>query len=95
MIEERRREFFFEGRFHADKLRYGLWFPRGRGKDHKGIQYGFTTCHLMPESEYELNQNIIDEFGVDYDGPDVTDLNYTFQLKLSRAVEWPVPSTLP
>ena len=41
------------------------------------------------------NQNIIDEFGADYDGPDVTDLNYTFELKLSRAVEWPVPSTLP
>ena len=95
MIEERRREFFFEGRHHADKLRYGLWFPRGRGKDHKGIQFGFTYCSLMPESEYELNPNIIDEFGTDYDGPDVTDLNYTFQLKLSRAVEWPVPSTLP
>jgi hypothetical protein len=95
MIEERRREFFFEGRFHADKLRYGLWFPRGRGKDHKGIQYGFTTCHLMPESEYELNQNIIDEFGVDYDGPDVTDLNYSYELKLSRAVDWPVPNTNP
>jgi hypothetical protein len=95
IIEERRREFFFEGRFPADKLRYGLWYPRGRGKDHKGIQYGFTYCLLMPISEYQLNQNIIDEFGEDYEGPDVTDLSYTFQLKLSRPVQWPVPTMVP
>ena len=95
MIEERRREFFFEGRHHADKLRYGLWFPRGRGKDHKGIQFGFTYCLLMPISEYELNENIIDQFAAGYEGPDISDLSYTFQLQLSRTAQWPVPLTLP
>jgi hypothetical protein len=49
----------------------------------------------MPISEYQLNQNIIDEFGEDYEGPDVTDLSYTFQLKLSRPVQWPVPTMVP
>ena len=95
MIEERRREFFFEGRFPADKLRYGLWYPRGRGKDHKGIAFGFTYCLLMPISEYQLNPNIIEEFGLDYEGPDVSDLSYDFQLKLSRQVQWPVPTMVP
>ena len=95
MIEERRREFFFEGRHLADKLRYGLWFPRGRGKDHKGIQFGFGYCWLMPLDEYNVNQAIIDEFGADYEGPDITDLNYIYANQLSRTVAWPVPLTLP
>ena len=95
MIEERRREFFFEGRHYADKLRYGLWFPRGRGKDHKGIQFGFSYCNLMPITEYQLNPEIIAEFGAGYEGPDVTDVNYTYANQLTRPVQWPVPATLP
>lgn len=95
MIEERRREFFFEGRHLADKLRYGLWFPRGQGKDHKGIQFGFGYCSLMPISEYELNQDIIDEFGAGYEGPDIRNTTYVYPNQLSRPVAWPVPLTLP
>jgi hypothetical protein len=57
IIEERRREFFYEGRYHADKLRYDLWFPRSQGFNHKGVAYGPTTCLPMPESEYILNPN--------------------------------------
>ena len=58
IIEERRREFFFEGRFHADKLRYDLWFPESRGFNHKGIAYGPTTCLPLSEDERILNPNI-------------------------------------
>ena len=94
IIEERRRELFFEGRFHADKLRYGLWFPRGRGKDHKGFQFGFAYCLLMPVNEYQLNQNIVDAHGAGYEGPDLQDLGYEFELEMGREVEWPVPSSL-
>ena len=50
---------------------------------------------LMPISEYERNENIIDGFGVGYEGPDISDLSYTFQLQLSRPVQWPVPLPLP
>jgi starch-binding outer membrane protein, SusD/RagB family len=60
IIEERRREFFFEGRFLADKLRFGLWFPMGVGANHKGFTYGNAQCFLMPESEYEANPNLPD-----------------------------------
>ena len=96
MIEERRREFFLEGRWHADKLRYGLWFPRGLGKDHKSVEFGFAYCFLMPVGEYQLNDNIVEEFGADYEGPDVTTLSYTYPLEQTfKVVQWPVPLTLP
>lgn len=94
LIEERRREFFFENRHHADKLRYGLWFPRGRGKDHKGTQFNFSMCLLMPVEEYQLNPFIVESYASGYEGPDLQDLSYEFQLKLDRPVEWPVPSEL-
>jgi hypothetical protein len=95
-IEERRREFFFEGRHFADKLRYGLWFPRGRGKDHKGIQFGFGYCNLMPIDEYQLNPEVIAAFGADYEGPDITEISYTYaNQQTRRTVQWPVPATLP
>ncbi len=94
LIEERRREFFFENRHHADKLRYGLWFPRGRGKDHKGTQFNFAYCQLMPIDEYQLNQDIVANHPVGYEGPDLQDLSYKFQLELDRPVEWPVPGEL-
>lgn len=58
IIEERRREFFFEGRFHADKLRYDLWFPRGQGFNHKGIAYGNVTCLPLSDQERILNPNL-------------------------------------
>lgn len=90
IIEERRREFFLEGRHHADKLRYGLWFPRGRGWNHKQVRYGLEYCLLMPEDAYDLNQNIQDG----YSGPDLSDLSYTFQLEVDREAGWPVPATL-
>ncbi len=95
LIEERRREFFMEGgRHYADKLRYGLWFPRGRGWNHKTVRYGLGYCMLMPTDAYELNPNV--EPG--YEGPDLSDLNYTFQLTIDRPIElgvdWPVPASL-
>ena len=49
----------------------------------------------MPISEYELNENIIEQFAAGYEGPDISDLSYTFQLQLSRTAQWPVPLTLP
>jgi hypothetical protein len=91
LIEERRREFFLEGRHHADKLRYGLWFPRGRGWNHKSVRYGLEYCLLMPESGYELN----DQITAGYTGPDLSDLNYDFELKVARVAAWPLPSSLP
>ena len=48
---------FLEGRHHADKLRYGLWFPRGQNFNHKGVAYGPTTCLPIDETELELNPN--------------------------------------
>lgn len=56
--EERRREFFYEGRFHADKLRYDLWFPRGEGFNHKGMAYGTTTCLPLADAERVNNPNL-------------------------------------
>jgi hypothetical protein len=91
LIEERRREFFLEGRHHADKLRYGLWFPRGRGWNHKSVRYGLEYCLLMPESAYELN----DQVTAGYTGPDLSDLTYDFALKVARVAEWPIPASLP
>jgi starch-binding outer membrane protein, SusD/RagB family len=65
IIEERRREFFLEGRFFAEKLRQGLWFPRNVGNNHKAVAYGNATCWMMPVSEYQNNPNVPD----DYEGP--------------------------
>jgi hypothetical protein len=65
IIEERRREFFFEGRFLAEKLRQDLWFPRNVGANHKAVTYGNATCFMMPVSEYQNNPNI----PAGYEGP--------------------------
>lgn len=62
IIEERRREFFFEGRFLAEKLRKDLWFPRGVGSNHKAVSYGNATCFMMPLVEYQNNPNIPDGY---------------------------------
>lgn len=91
IIEERRREFFLEGgRHYVDKLRYGLWFPRGRGHNHKSVRYGLGYCMLMPASAYQLNPTIPDG----YEGPDLSDPSYTFEVTVERAPTWPVPQTL-
>ncbi len=65
IIEERRREFFFEGRFLAEKLRKELWFPMGVGANHKAVTYGRARCFMMPLSEYQNNPNI----PAGYEGP--------------------------
>lgn len=92
IVEERRREFFLEGaRHYMDKLRYGFWFPRGQGVDHKGDRYGFAYCLLMPENAYELNENV----PADYTGVDLSDRSYTWELEIDDKPQWPVPSELP
>jgi hypothetical protein len=77
IIEERRREFFLEGRHYADKLRFGLWFPRGQGFDRKSEAYGLSYCMLMPMAEYENNRNI----PAGYEGPDLSNPSYRFVLR--------------
>jgi starch-binding outer membrane protein, SusD/RagB family len=56
LIEERRREFFLEGRRHADMLRYGVPFATGVG--HKGTPYGSTTCYPLAQAELDGNPNL-------------------------------------
>jgi starch-binding outer membrane protein, SusD/RagB family len=58
IIEERRREFFYEARFHSTKLEHDLWFPEGTGFNHKGLAYGTTTCLPIPDDEILLNPNL-------------------------------------
>jgi hypothetical protein len=61
IIEERRRALFLEGRFYATKLLNPdlLWFPRAQGHSvEKGEAYNGAVKHLMPESEYVLNENL-------------------------------------
>lgn len=58
LLEERRRTFFFEGRWHADKLRNDLWFPAGQGFNHKGVAYGDATCLELSDRERDANPNI-------------------------------------
>jgi hypothetical protein len=65
IIEERRREFFLEGRFFPEKLRKELWFPRNAGVNHKNVPYGNATCWMMPVSEYQNNPNVPEG----YEGP--------------------------
>lgn len=95
IIEEMRREFFFEGRFYANKLRLGLWFPRGQGRQHRDFAYGTGYCQLMPTNDYQLNPHITESFGAGYEGPDTGDLTYKYQLRVDRVANWPVPSELP
>jgi hypothetical protein len=59
ILEERRREFFLEGRFWSEKLRNDLWFPRGVGTSPIVARpWGTATCVLMPQIEYDLNPNL-------------------------------------
>lgn len=56
VLEERRRELFFEGRRLSDKLRHGIAFPTGQ--NHKGEPFGPTTCMPLPNVERFANPNI-------------------------------------
>lgn len=58
ILEERRRTFFYEGRWHSDKLRNSLFFPEGLGFNHKGVAYGEATCLELSERERESNPNL-------------------------------------
>jgi hypothetical protein len=58
ILEERRREFFLEGRWAGTKIRENLWFPLGEASTPTGYPYLEGTCMLMPEVEYELNPNL-------------------------------------
>jgi hypothetical protein len=58
ILEERRREFFLEGRWAGTKILEDLWFPLGEGSVPTGYPYQEGTCMLMPEVEYELNPNL-------------------------------------
>ena len=58
ILEERRREFFLEGRWGNTKIRENLWFPLGQGSEPTGYPYGPGTCMLMPQVEYDLNPNL-------------------------------------
>jgi starch-binding outer membrane protein, SusD/RagB family len=60
IIEERRRELWIEGRFWSTKIQHTdrLWFPRNDGNSRlQGFIYGGAVTLIMPEDEYELNQN--------------------------------------
>lgn len=57
LIEEIRRTHFLEGRYWATKLRYDLWFPRGEGADMFAHNYNTGVRLVMPNNEFELNEN--------------------------------------
>jgi hypothetical protein len=56
IIEERRRELFLEGHRLNDMLRFNIPFPTGL--NHLGEPYGPTTCHPLPDAEWDGNPNI-------------------------------------
>jgi len=59
IIEERRREFFLEGRRMGDLRRFG-GFSEAAGGVHpfNGDQYGGTQCFPIPDIERNLNPNL-------------------------------------
>jgi hypothetical protein len=59
ILEERRREFFLQGRWWSEKLRNSLWFPLGKGVlSVVNYPYLSGTCMYMPQSEYDANPNV-------------------------------------
>jgi hypothetical protein len=63
IIEERRRALMFEGRYYYTKLKNLdlLWFPRREGNmPTAGSQYQGGVRLTMPDTEYQLNPNILD-----------------------------------
>jgi hypothetical protein len=59
IIEERRREFFLEGRRLGDLRRYGGFEQWTYGKNpYVGYEYGQTKCFPLPDSEVSGNPNV-------------------------------------
>jgi len=60
ILEENRRVHFLEGRFWSTKLRHmdKLWFPRGVGNTPTGHGYRTGVRVVMPDGEFELNENL-------------------------------------
>ncbi len=59
VLEERRREFFLEGRRMADLRHYGGFEEAAGGKHpYNGDQYGGTQCFPLPDIELNFNPNI-------------------------------------
>jgi hypothetical protein len=72
LLEERRREFFFEGRRYVDMMRYdraypgahsgpgNAWdfFPRERGFTDRNVPYGPATCFPLSRTEKINNPNL-------------------------------------
>lgn len=63
ILEEERRVLFLEGRWWSTKIQERLWFPRGVGTVQPPTTFGYLggVRLVMPENEYELNEN----FGLD------------------------------
>ena len=59
VIEERRREFFLEGRRMGDLRHYGGFDEAAGGRHpYNGDQYGGTQCFPIPDIERNLNPNL-------------------------------------
>ena len=59
VIEERRREFFMEGRRMGDLNRFGGWEAAAGGKNpFNGDVYGMTKCFPLPDVELRNNPNL-------------------------------------
>jgi hypothetical protein len=56
ILEERRRQLFTEGHRLGDMLRHNVPFPTGA--NHKGQNYGPTTCLPLPDQERLNNPNL-------------------------------------
>jgi hypothetical protein len=56
VLEERRRQLFTEGHRLGDMLRHNVPFPTGA--NHKGQNYGPTTCLPLPDQERLNNPNL-------------------------------------
>lgn len=60
IFEERRRDLWIEGRFWGTKIQNTdkFWFPRAVGESLlNSYRYGGGVTLIMPEAEYDLNQN--------------------------------------
>jgi len=57
IIDDRRREFFLEGRHHGDMIRYGIPFQSGT-HPLLGIVYGDHECFDIPIAEINSNPNV-------------------------------------
>jgi hypothetical protein len=61
ILEEKRRSLWLEARYLATKIQNTdvLWFPRAQGRTpSQGVEYLGGVRLLMPNGEYDLNENI-------------------------------------